>query len=366
MPMPLRKKSLVDQVEAALLTEIEEGHRIGLLPGLRELADTLEVSVPTLSAAIERLVRKGALVRRGVRKRFQVSKPSRVKVAQARRDRRLLIITPPGGISAQSKVAANVLHAFSLALARRGWSVRQAEVDFYEVAKPRRDWDNLLKGDRVDRILVLFGREAIGQWALKTGIPTCFLGGKPDTSLIPVIAVRSDQLVEAALERLVAAGHTRFFVPICRRHTSLVGHVRGSYAKVLARHGLSPRPEAEVPTSATHTPEAIFRLMTLAWNQPRPPTGLVFMDWRDCVTGLSFLMARGLRIPDDASVIVLTHEFQLGWFRPALAHFRYPEPGFVKALLRWVDGKSYNREVLLRRMLASFEPGKSIARPRTA
>lgn len=362
--MSLERKSLVDQVEAALLAEIEQGRWTGLLPGLRELAQTLEVSVPTLSTAIDRLVKKGALIGRGGRKRFQVAGKRQPGATKTKPSRRLLIITSPGGIAVQNKVATDVIHSFSIALARRGWTVQYAEVDFYEAKKPHRNWDELLKGDRVDRILVLFGREAIGEWAIGTGLPTCFLGGNPGDLPIPVIAVKSQHMVEHALEQLVAAGHRNFLIPLCRRHPSLVGHVRESYANVLSRHGLPPRPEIEVPAPDTHTPETLMRLMERAWSQTKPPTGLVFMDWRDCVTGLAFLLARGLRIPDDVSVVVLTHEFQIEWFRPALAHFTYPQDGFVKALLRWIDGKGYNRDVLVRKMMESFEPGKSIAPPR--
>lgn len=362
--MTLERKSLADQVEAALLSEIEQGRWTGLLPGLRELASTLEVSVPTLSVAIDRLVKNGVLIGRGGRKRFQVAAVRRARPGKAKPTQRLLVITSPGGMSIQNKVATDVLHSFSVALARRGWAVQYAEVDFYEAQRPHRNWDELLKGERIDRILVLFGREAIGQWAVRTGLPTCFLGGNAGDLPIPVIAVRSHQLVEHALEQLIAAGHTRFLIPLCRRHPVLVGYMRESYARVLERHGLTPRPDVEMPAPDTHTPETLLRTLERAWSQPLPPTALIFMDWRDCITGLSFLMARGLRIPEDISIVVLTHEFQVEWFRPSLAHFRYPEAGFVKALLRWIDGKGYNRDVLLRKMLESFTPGKSIAAPK--
>lgn len=362
--MTLQRKSLVDQVESALMSEIEQGRWEGLLPGLRELAKIFEVSVPTLSAAIDRLTKRGVLLGRGGRRRFQVAKRAGARHAQGKARKRLLIITSQGGITIQSKAATDVLHAFSVALNRRGWAVQYAEIDFYDAQKPHRNWDELLKGERIDRILVLFGRESIGQWALNTGLPTCFLGGYAGDLPIPIIGVRSFSLLEHALERLITAGHRGFFVPLCRRHPTFVDSLRKSYAKVLAAHDLAPKADLEVPAADTHTPETILRLMERAWAQPKPPTGIIFMDWRDCVAGLGFLLARGLRIPEDVSVITLSHEHQSEWFRPTLAHYSLPEEGFVKALLRWIDDKPHNPDVLLRKMLESFETGKSIATPK--
>lgn len=365
--MPLERKSLVDQVEHALLSEIEQGRWRELLPGLRELSRTLEVSVPTLSAAIDRLVKQGVLAGRGGRRRFRIAASTatqRKRGAADRARRQVLIITAPGGASTQSKASANILHAFGTAMTRRGWGIRFAEVDFYNAQRPHRSWHELLRGERTDRIIVLHGRESIGSWAMQSGVPTCFIGGARGKLPIPSVGINTDRLLEDALERLVAAGHRSFLLPLCRRQPDFVGRLRAAYANVLGRHGLTPRPEVELPAPDTHTPETMFRVMDRAWSQPRPPTGLVFMDWRDCVSGLSFLLARGLRIPEDVSVITLSHEHQVDWFRPQLAHYVYPEDGLVKALLRWVDGKGYNHEALVRRMLASFVPGKSIAPPR--
>lgn len=363
--MPLERKSLVDQVEAALLSEIEQGRWRELLPGLRELSRTLEVSVPTLSAAIERLVRRGVLTGRGGRRRFRIASAAG-RPKRAVRDhsqRQVLIVTAPGAASIQNRASTNVLQAFGIAMTRRGWGLRFAEVDFYNAQRPHRSWGDLLRGERTDRIIVLYGRESIGRWAMQTGVPTCFIGGATGDLPIPSVGISTHRLLEDALERLVAAGHRTFFLPLCRRQADFVARQRESYARVLARHGLSGRPEVEVPAPDTHTPETLFRVMDRAWSQPRPPTGLVFMDWRDCVSGLSFLLARGLRIPDDVSVVALSHEHQVDWFRPELAHYVYPEDGLLKALLRWIDGKGYNREALVRRTLANFVPGKSIAPP---
>ena len=364
--MPLNRKSLVDQVEEVLLADIDRGRWVGLLPGLRELSNTLEVSVPTLSAAIERLVTNGVIVARGGRRRFEVAERRQSRGSNAAKSRqRLLVITSKGGLSVQSKAATDIIHAFGSALVRRGWDMRFAELDFYDALKPHRSWDDLLKGEQVDRILVLFGREAIGRWALGTGLPTCFLGGNAGALPIPVIAVRMHQLVEHALGELLKAGHRRFLVPLCRREAIFVARIRQSYAQALAAQQLPARPEIEVPAADTHSPETLLRLMERAWSQTKPPTALIFSDWRDAVTGIGFLLARGLRVPEDVSVVILSMDHQATWFRPQLAHYAFPEEGFTKALLRWIDGKPHNSDTLLRKMLASFDPGKTIAAPRS-
>lgn len=362
--MPLEKRSLIDQVEAALSTEINSGKWPEILPGLRSLAQELQVSVPTLSAAIDRLVSKGILSSRGGRKRFRIQKIPSAVSRNSGAAKRVLLITPPGGIQSLSKVTINIIQGISHDMNRHGWLMQYADVDFYDVKTPRKNWESLLVGNQISRIIIVYGREVIGKWALSTGIPVCFLGGNAGELPIPVIGIDSPRVVEDALEKLVRLGHKSFLIPLGQRHPALVAKMRETYSAVLSRHEINFNQLIQLPTSTSHTPEAVWRIMERAWEQAEVPTAIIFLDWHTCLTGTSYLTSKGLSIPKDVSVVMIANEFSSDWFRPLLAHYSFPESDLVKAMASWMQNKSYNREKLLQYMLRSFNPGKSISAPK--
>ena len=359
--MPLKKQSLIDQVEAALAAEIVTGKWPDVLPGLRTLAHELEVSVPTLSEAIDRLVSKGILSSQGGRKRFRIQNSRAGIQSNLKSSERVLIITTPGGVSAMNKATANVVQGISRDMNRRGWLVNYAEVDFFDAKSTRRKWDDLIAGNKVSLIIIVFGREVIGKWALSTGLPVCFLGGNAGDLPIPVIAVDISKVVEDALEKLIRLGHRNFFIPLGVIHPTLVAKMHAAYSVALSKHGLNFNQTIQMPVSTTRNPETVWRAMDRAWEQSEKPTALIFLDWNTCVTGTSYLAAKGLRIPDDISVVILANENSTEWFRPHLAHYTFPENDFIKAVSAWTQSKGYNRDKLLQHMLKTFNPGKSLA-----
>lgn len=359
--MPLRKQSLIDQVEAALSAEIATGKWPDILPGLRSLAHELQVSVPTLSAAIDRLVAKGALSSQGGRKRFRIQNSRAGVQSNLKEGERLLIITPLGGVSALNKVTANVVQGITRDMNRRGCLVNYAEADFFEAKSMRKKWDDLIAGNQISKIIIVFGREVIGKWALSTGLPVCFLGGNAGDLPIPVIAIDICKVVEDALEKLIRHGHKNFFIPLGVRHPVLVAKMQATYIATLSKHGLNFNQVIQMPASTTHDPETAWRALDRAWEQAEKPTALIFLDWNTCVVGTSYLADRGLRMPDDVSVVMIANEHSSEWFRPQLAHYTFPENDLIKAVSAWTQSKGYNRDKLLQHMLKSFNPGKSLA-----
>ena len=51
---------------------------------------------------------------------------------------------------------------------------------------------------------------------------------------------------------------------------------------------------------------------------------------------LSFLARRGLKTPDDISLICGCHDPTFDWLRPQLAHFRHGDEAAGKVILDWV------------------------------
>lgn len=67
---PIKRISAVDAVEAALLDGLCDGLWKGTMPGIRLLSKSLEVSPPTVQAALARLIETGVLSSQGERRRL--------------------------------------------------------------------------------------------------------------------------------------------------------------------------------------------------------------------------------------------------------------------------------------------------------
>jgi DNA-binding LacI/PurR family transcriptional regulator len=67
-----------------------------------------------------------------------------------------------------------------------------------------------------------------------------------------------------------------------------------------------------------------------------PPTALLFVEPESYIAALGFLGSRGLRIPQDISVLSMISSpiFRLMPKRPA--HFKWPVEQHVRRVVRWV------------------------------
>jgi DNA-binding LacI/PurR family transcriptional regulator len=91
------------------------------------------------------------------------------------------------------------------------------------------------------------------------------------------------------------------------------------------------------------------------------PTAVILLDWKELVTVSCLLTKRGLRVPEDVSLILLNEQMEANWFVPKLACFRFPVTRLAGLLARWVDGQPLDDYT--RPLSADFEEGGSIAPP---
>jgi DNA-binding LacI/PurR family transcriptional regulator len=343
----IRKMSLVETVAADLAERIKAGELGPSFPGVRLLARTLNVSVPTVCRALHWLEGEGLLESAGDRRRWRVKsavKPpkKRAAVVAAPKVRagssnnaagRLLFLTArPLGVEKHSgvEVFAELLDHLTV----KGWEVMYRVEKFSSAKSPRRSWDELVRMTEPDAIVVLLGTSVLAEWAKRTGIRTLFFGGDVGESGVPILSLKVQTMLRQALEHLFSTGHRSVLFPLCERTPVFVKRCRDLAAETAAAWGLEEK-TVVLPETAYARPEVLVNLLRRHCRK-QVPDAVVFLDWREFMAASCFFNEMGIVIPRDLSVIILSQNANMDWFLPNITHFQHPVRSMAKIIAKWV------------------------------
>ncbi|MEV5311352.1 MULTISPECIES: LacI family DNA-binding transcriptional regulator [unclassified Streptomyces] len=144
-----------------------------------------------------------------------------------------------------------------------------------------------------------------------------------------------------ATEHLLSLGHERIAVITGRRRTMCSGARLAGYRSALASAGLPHRPEY---LRHAGFDEAVARhRMAELLDLPEPPTAVFVCSDRMALGVYEAVAERGLRIPDDVSVVGFDDLPEARWAAPALTTVRQPLAEMaataLRLLVRMMDGE---------------------------
>ncbi|CAL9409517.1 Catabolite control protein A [Streptomyces sp. enrichment culture] len=144
-----------------------------------------------------------------------------------------------------------------------------------------------------------------------------------------------------ATEHLLSLGHERIAVITGRRRTMCSGARLAGYRSALASAGLPQRPEYLRPAGFDEV-VARHRMAELL-DLPEPPTAVFVCSDRMALGVYEAVAERGLRIPDDVSVVGFDDLPEARWAAPALTTVRQPLAEMaataLRLLVRMMDGE---------------------------
>jgi len=336
----LVKRPLAISLAGRIQAEIRSGIFGERLPGLRILATNFGVSVPTVSDALHHLASEGVVVSGGVRSSWRVANASQKNLREGK---------PEPGTSHKS---GQLLFLTSIALREERFGaiecyvelVEQLEPSGYEVLHrvtpfdharaPHAAWSQLLQVTQPDMVIVLTGTPAVAQWLKLMGVRSLFIGGDAGDTGIPVLATSTSAMFSVTIRRLIEAGHHKIMVPICGRPEKFSQRCIETMKSTAAV--MSPKEDRLVVVESSYSgPDVVVNLLRKHWPL-HSPDAVIFIDWREFVAADSFLRARGLKVPQDVSVVILSHDSSMNWHVPALSHFDLPVRAIARIAARWV------------------------------
>jgi LacI family transcriptional regulator len=332
-----RPKSLLEQVVDGLREGALSGRWGEGLPGLGALAKEHGVAEGTVRRAVRLLEKEGVLTDAGAGRRRQVAggpAKGRVKTARSLRVAVLLrdqLANESAGFrwimaTVQSKIEAK---------GHRMVFLKKTQADFqFDDRRVMR----MLKRETADLWIAIGCSRFLLGWFAAQGRRTFAFGGGC-MGLAEIAATGSETLsaLRATVRRLCSLGHRRivFLTP------HFVRHVEGGHSNLvrlimeeLAAHGISGgayhMPDfEETPEGLRERLDALFRIT--------PPTA-IFATYPGWVFGvLSYLAARGLRVPQDVSVICGNDANGFTWTQPRVAHFQHDDERMARRMMNWVN-----------------------------
>ncbi len=336
---PFTALSAAEQVAEHLRAELLRGSFSGTMPGVNPLAAELGVNHKTVKAALKMLENEGLLVNqgRGVQRCIALPNdhtPPALRVAvlsfdMAARGEQFMI-----ELCHLLEKAGHTPFFTDKTLAELGRSVRQVS--------------RFVKKTEADAWVVCGGSQEILEWFTQQETPAFALFGARDGLPIAGTGPDKTQPLAEATRRLIGLGHHRISF-LCRHEIRLPQPSRG------VRAVLGEIEAAGFVTGAFNlpnweeSPEGFERCLDSLFG-PTPPTALILDEPFLFNAGFHYLAKRGLRVPQDVSLVCTDSDLGFDWCDPTVAHIRWDYRPVVRRIQRWANnvarGKDDRRQSL--------------------
>lgn len=350
MPM-IRILSAVEQVAERLRENLLRGEWGELMPGVDRLAPDLGVSRKTVEAALRILRKEGLLVSQGAGRRSRIELPDGERAAQGLRV--AILLSEP--LDRSYEFMVQIGHE----LTRAGHIASFADKCLSDLRMDPQRVARLVERTEADGWVVVCGSREVTDWFAEQRVPAIAIFGRRRG--LPLARVGPNKLpaMAAATSSLIELGHRRI-VLLARtgRRLPEPGAPERSFMDALTANGITPGtyhlPDWDLSVQGFHAGlDSLFRLT--------PPTALIIQEAAFYFAALQFCASRGLRVPQDVSLICTDADPNFHWCQPSVAHIRWDSRPLVRRVVRWAANVSCGREDLRQTLTpAEFVPGGTV------
>ena len=349
------RPSLIEHAVKILRDALTQGIWAGYLPGERALSVQLQVSRPTLRAALVILEREGWFrvelgKRRTIVKAQSKARPGTTKTIA------LLSPLPLTDLVPFAQVWTDSLRGF---LSKAGYELQiHMGGRWWHSRSPQRELAALTEQTPAAVWVLFSGTERIQRWFAESSNP-CVTSGSAHAGIqLPSVDLNHRATCRHAAGQFLSAGHQR--VVFMRQGPSNAGDSESEQGFL----------EAFCARQGTHawvvehdgTPSGIQRKLDAALRVSPRPTGFFVTHAMPALRVASELIRRGIHLPGDASIICRDTDLFLEYFSPGIARYRVDPLVHAQRLGRLVlqcatGGSPKNRLV---RLVPQFHPSESV------
>jgi DNA-binding LacI/PurR family transcriptional regulator len=320
------------------------------------LAQDLDVSRHTLRTALRQLETEGVLTGRGLgRSRgitaagANIASQRPLRVAILRHDARLT------DDSQTSAVLIEIMHSLEAA----GHAVFFSDKSQIELRHEVRRIAREMAKTPADVWIVEAGSRPLLEWCAGQPTPCLALYGHAGGLALARTGPDKEAAFRAATRRLLELGHRRIvFIARAARRLPVPGITECSFLEELAAHGMVTS-DYNLP-DWEETPEGFSKLLERLFRNS-PPTALIIAEAPRYIAAAEFLARRGIKVPEQVSLVSTDDDASLAWCHPPIAHMRWDPKPVIRRAVRWVDavrkGKADKKSI---NFPAEFIPGGSI------
>jgi DNA-binding LacI/PurR family transcriptional regulator len=326
--------SIVEQVAAHLREEILRGQWSGTIPGRGELAAELGINTTTVEAALRLLEKEGLLAGQGAGRRRKIVLPEE-------------LAKPPGLRVAillyeQSDQTLDYLIDCKNKLEAAGQTVFYAPSHLTELKMDVRRLARMVEKTEADAWVVIGGTREVLEWFLQQKTPAFALYGRRRKLKIAGVGPDKIPALVEATQRLIELGHQRIVFLDSLYQFSEPGVTGTAFLDALSAGGITvgsynmPGWEGGV--------EGLYAFLDSSF-QHTPPTAIIAGSGPTYFATLHFLLNRGIRVPQDLSLIVSDDDPDLNQCEPSVSHIRWKSSRpVVNRIVGWVNNISMGKE----------------------
>ncbi len=350
---PLKVLSIAQQIAEHLRQEIMRGRWQEHLPGRNELANELGVNNKTVETALQQLVKEGVLIAQGPGKRRLINPPSKKNQVSTFRVAVLLL-------DKMDRANNFIIELFYL-LEEAGYIAFYSEKSMSELGMDTDRLADHVKRTEADAWIIVAGSRPILEWFSEQDVPAFAMFGRRGD--LPIAAVGPDKIAAftAVTDRLLELGHRRISL-LCREQRRFPEPGAGE------RAFLQQLVKAGIETGKFNLPDwkeskEGFATVLDSLFGPTPPTALIVDEAFLFNATYHFLSSRGIRVPEDVSIVCTDDDPGYVWCSPSVAYISWEYSPVISHVVRWVGSITHGKEDL-RQVLTKteFVEGETIAR----
>ena len=345
-------KSASAQVADFLREAIERRIIVREVPGVHQLATDLGVNHKTVTKALGILERQGILESFGRGKRRQIQLPKFNSGASLR-----IGILCIESADSRDDPMIDIQHL----LTKSGHTPFFADKTLTDLQMDVKRVAAFVKSVEADAWVVIAASREVLRWFASQPVPAFALFGRRQSVDIAGAGPLSLPTLVEIVEKLVELGHRR--IAMLSREMRRVpepSEFEKTFLKCLSGHGIEVGPY--------HLPaweESLKGFQTLLESlfKVSPPTALIVHEPHQLVAILQFVASRGIRVPEDVSLVCLDFDHSFRWCQPAIAHISWNVRKVAGCVEQWANevgrGIDERKQTGIR---AEFQEGGTIAR----
>lgn len=345
-----RTLSSAEQVASHLREEVTSGKIRSVMPGVLRLEAELGINRKTIEVALKRLEDEGLLVARGVGRRRLIQAP----LHTASPSLRIAIL-----VSDPSDTRLDYIIELQHRLMEAGHTPVLPPKTMVELRMDIGRLSRMANRTEADAWVVLSGSREILEWFAAQPQPTMAVFGRRRGVSIAAVGPDKRHGYSALTRRLIELGHRRIvLLARTRRRLPQPGAVEQVFLDELSAHGVLAGdynlPDWDETINGFHARlESLFQIT--------PPTALIIDEAPHFNAVMHFCAKRGIRVPQDVSLVCTDADPSFSWCKPGISHIRWDSRPVVRRILRWAENVSKDRADLRQTLTAAeFVEGGTI------
>lgn len=353
-------RTVASQIAAQLRAELGKGTWRGWLPSERVLSRTVQASRNTVRAALEQLKADGLIVpARGLGNRIVGT----VKTSASQSHPKTVGVLIPEPVGRLRPLIALWIDELKDLLIEEGYRLRIHEGRQYYQTNPARSLERLTGQNTHGAWVLTLSSEAMQRWFARRKIPCLIAGSTYPEVTLPHYDLDYRAICRHAAGVLLRLGHRR--LALLNRESRRAGDVDSELGFL---EGVRASSHADVTADiAYHSDDvdSVAHALKRLLDKKTPPTAIVVSNSYAYLSTTSLLAQRGLRVPQEISLISRDDDPFLGSLAPAPARYPVDPHTFAKkmlgSLLQLLDRGPVPRSSAA--LLPKFTAGGSTAAP---